>query len=539
MCAFSKSNSNAYLILFYVSIGLLFYFQDRYVISQGDDDLYQFVIPDVPRPFTESLVDPTVERQPIQTVSDVITSNLHAYKNSNGRFLVHCIVQFCCSFMSMDTFVVINTFVFLAFIFLLFKIARINGLWQMVLGACFFWLLMYKGLSFMGNRANSVNYLWCSVANLLFLLFLNRVSKQSSGKSSQWYHLVVLFLGGAIIGSLSESFSIGISAALFVHAVFNYKKLSMPMMLLVFGYFIGTAVVVFSPGNFSRAEGRGMGSFNYFVIYQILTLPVNLIYLFSLLLLWHNNRKEVVLHLKENSIFILAVLFSSFFMMFIAYNGKQQQTAINVICLVLLLRILFSNFRISTNHAKAMGIALGIISLIIYIPVFNLRKSLYDSYNYCIDNVNKGKKGMVLVDEDYENAVYKLRTNPFVNNYFIFVFKINARHVSMIKTKGKDLDFVSKIIPFPLSKIDDYCVEDNKVIENVYKCDYNYHICKLNKDVPLDNVTLEFKESFGLFFRRNSISQIHPDQLITYKGSKYYLFCLNSKNDEIVSLTVI
>ena len=538
MCDIFKTKNIA-IILFYLIIGFLFFVQDKYAISQQDDYLYQFVVPDVPRPFTESLIDPTVERQPIQTVSDVITSNLHAYKNSNGRFLVHCIVQFCCSFMNMDTFVVLNTFVFLAFIFFVVRVARIKDLWQMALVVCFFWLLMYKGLSFFGNRANAVNYLWCSVANLLFLSFLDSILKQSKEKYSQWYYLVVFLFFGVLIGSLSESFSIGISAALFVHTFLYHKKLSKSVMFLIFGYFIGTAVVVFAPGNFLRVEGRGMGSFNYFVLYQILTLPVNFVYILLLSLLGYINKRELVLHLKENTILIMAVLFSAFFMMFIAYNGKHQQTAINVICLVLVLRILFSNFGLKTYHIKIMAIALCVISLMIYIPVLKLRKSLYDSYTYCISTVNKGKKGMVLVDEDYEKAVYKLRTNSFINNYFVFVLKINPRHVSMIKTKGKDLDFVSKIIPFPLSKIDSYCVEDNKVIDNVYRCDYNYHICKLNKDVPLDNVTLEFKESFGLFFRRNSISQIHPDQLITYKGAKYYLFCLNSKNDEIVSLTVI
>ena len=134
---FSKINLSMFAL---VLVGILYYMQDQYMISQGDDYMYQFIVPNDSRPFNVSLIDPQVERIPITSFSDVIESNKNAYMNSNGRFLVHCIVQKCCTFLSQNVFVVINTIMFLLFVFLVVKLSKVKEHIQIAIVVCLFWL---------------------------------------------------------------------------------------------------------------------------------------------------------------------------------------------------------------------------------------------------------------------------------------------------------------------------------------------------------------------------------------------------------------
>lgn len=529
---FSKINLSMFAL---VLVGILYYMQDQYMISQGDDYMYQFIVPNDSRPFNVSLIDPQVERIPITSFSDVIESNKNAYMNSNGRFLVHCIVQTCCTFLSQNVFVVINTIMFLLFVFLVVKLSKVKELIQIAIVVCLFWLLMYKGQTFFYNMANSVNYLWCSVANLFFLLCHNKIN-DSEERFSKWYWLLGLFLLGLIIGSLSESFSIGISAGLFVYYIFHRNNLSRTTIFLLLGYFLGTAFVVLAPGNFSRVEGRGMGSFNIFVLYQLLTVPVNLAYLVALVIMRFMNREQLKKHIINNMVLLLSVVFNAFFMMFVAYNGKHQQTAINVMCLILLSNLFFSGFKFSIRTQRIVASILVIVSMIIYIPVLQLRKSLFDSYNSCLSKVST--KGITLVDEEYQKYTYKMRMNFLYHDYFIYVQNIIPRHASMIITEGKDLFYIANTIPFPKEKFEEFCTDDRKYFDNVYQGDYGYVFCKLDNDVPMQSISLNYNEAFGFFFHRDAISVAKPFRKITYNGHYYYVFQQNLKGDRYLSLEV-
>lgn len=517
-------------------VGVLFYVQDQYALSYIDDDLYQFVVPEDRRYFTESLVDPKVERVPIETWGQVIESNVNAYQNSNGRFLVHCVVQACCSFMSMDVFVVINTLFFCLFVWFVLRLNQLRSPAAVVLVATLFWLLMYKGAAFLGNRAFSVNYLWCAVANLFFFWLHDKVRGEwrNAGKWQQ----VLLFVAGTVIGSLSESFSFGIAAAFFVYYLFRRKQLSWPVAAMLLGYFVGTAFAVFAPGNFLRAEGRVTGfHINIGPIYQCLTMPINFVYLMSVFGLTMFNRNKLVQHIKNHAIMLLAIGFNVLFWACVAYNGKHQQTAVNVFCLVLLVNLL-SSLQLTRRQKIVSLAALTLISLVTYFPIHQLRKDLYRSYYACIDQDMQACKG-VIVDEEYQKYVGKVRTNPLIKDYFISVMNIQPKPVSMRKTQGKNIFLIKKVIPFAPSKMESFCTEANKLFERVYRCDYNYVACKLDKKCSLSDIQLQYRESyFFSTFLREEKSTAQPYLLIENQGSYYYLFPPNMKVGEVVALNV-
>ena len=511
------------VMLFIVGItGVLFYFQDRYAISFNDDDLYKFIVPAQERYYTESLRDPQSVRIPIESLKDVVTSNVNAYLFCNGRFIVHCIVQTLTSFTSMDSFVVLNTFVFCLFLICIIKISNINNSFHLLLAIFFFWFLIYKGTAFWGNIACSVNYLWCSVAYLFFYLLYNKIILMQN-KDWKWWKYVFTFFVSVLIGSLSESYSIGISAALFLYYSINRKKLASPLIFLLVGFFIGTLIVSISPGNFLRVGGRVTGlSINLAAIYQMTTMPINIVYLLCVACIWFYNKNRILNHVNNNFFFILSIVFNTIFMLFVAYNGKHQQTSNNIFVYILLLRLM-GEFNISFNKKRASGLCMILLIIITYIPILQLRKNLYKEYYSCIDSVLI--KGSTIIDEDYQKYCFKVRSNPLINGLFISVLNIEPRSVSMRITRGNDLFFIEKVLPFSPNKINDYCTENNRLYNSVYKCNYNYVVCKLENNYDIKDISLTYKEKyfFSLFSRTNE-SSMQPYMVIDYRGEYYYLF---------------
>jgi len=532
-----KDSKIVYIRILVISFfGIFFYLQDQYALSYNDDDVYHFVVPAGERNFTEALKDSLTEKHPIENWSDVIQSNINSYQNSNGRFLVHCIVQACCSFMSMDTFVVLNTLVFCIFLYVLFVIVDVKNWIEAIIGVCVLWLLVYKGSSLFGIRAFAINYLWCTVINLIFYVFFTKVSDEN--RHVNIWESLILCLVGVIVGSLSESFSIGFSAAYVLYCLKTYYRdriISLPVILMVIGYLIGTAIVVFAPGNFLRADGRVSGfSVNIAAIYQMITMPINIVYLLALFYALYKSRKKFIMHVRENSIFLFAILFNALFMIIIAYNGKHQQTVINMLCLILFLKLM-NDIKYSKKFGAFVCSVLMIMNIVTYIPILQIRKNLYNSYHSCIANVKDG----IVVSEEYEKFTYKVRNNPFVNEYFISVMNIDAKAVSLRMTQGKNMYLIKKVIPFSPNKFREYCNTNRKLIENVFKADYNYIICMLNEKRSPQEIKLVFKESFmGGMFLRNRTSDVSAYQRVEYDGIYYYLFPPNLHYGEIISLDI-
>ena len=86
-------------------------------------------------------------------------------------------------------------------------------------------------------------------------------------------------------------------------------------------------------------------------------------------------------------------------MLFVAYNGKHQQTSNNIFVYILLLRLM-GEFNISFNKKRASGFCMILLMIITYIPILQLRKNLYKEYYSCIDSVLI--KNSTIIDEDYQ-----------------------------------------------------------------------------------------------------------------------------------------
>ncbi len=530
-----RSSFLLYCLLFIACIS--YYAQYKYTISSYDDDVYLFYIPKGNLNHAEALLDTTVYSRPIQTFSDVVESNINSYNNSNGRFIVHSLVQICCSFMQMNQFAIINTIVWGLFVIFLFKVSirQSYNVFYLLTILCLFWLFVYKGVAFLGNRAGVINYMWCATANLAFYyLYEKEVEKQIN----PFFYSFLLFLFSVICGSLSESFSIGLSAALVVFCLVHVKKIKMTPIILTIGYLVGTAITVLAPGNFSRSAERVNGlSLNFSALYQIITSPIVLLFLLSLLIKGLRVKGSLSRFCKTNIILFSALCFSACFMLFVAYNGKHQQTFTNILSLVLLSRLLFNEG--SNNSRTVVGIAIVtlILSILSYFPILHIRKQLYDTYYATIDSAIK-QGGGIIYDKEYERVVYNIRENHFLRDHYVYPFSLRKDFVSMRLTNGKNIHYIEKVVPYETNRLLLLCNSSNEVIKNVYMTDYNIIVLRTKEKNKLDKVSLLFKEKYALFFQRNTLSVTQPYEELELNGFHYYFFPNNNQYSAIEAVCI-
>ena len=109
---------------------------------------------------------------------------------------------------------------------------------------------------------------------------------------------------------------------------------------------IGTAVVVFAPGNFLRLEGvdkaQGVPGFisslsNFARLFTDTKLMIIAIVLS--IILWVKDKAQIYNFYKVNFIYIWSIIFNAFLVL-ITYSGERQLTCIELFSLILILRLL-------------------------------------------------------------------------------------------------------------------------------------------------------------------------------------------------------
>ena len=409
-----------YVFIVLILCTLMFYGQDQYAISNWDDDAYRFFVPAGVHDYF-SVFDPTIQPRPvpIKSFSDVIVSQWHFYHNSNGRFIIQSIGYIFCSFMSMNTFVILNTIVFFIFMLLICRLSlpRPYQISHVLLIMCMFWFFMYKGIPFWGNIVCSVNYLW---VGMFFLAFCLLYEKCVTDKISVLVK-ILCFCFAMIVGSLSESFSLGLCGALIVYYIFNYKKLDSNIIILGIGFCIGTAICVFAPGNFIRAAGRA-GHLSIGALFQIAETPLIGLMFMSLLFCYFKDKGIFIKFIRDNAILLLAVAFNLLFCLFIAFNGKHQLTCSNILAIILLMRFLLNYYHLKARHLNVFVAIMTIMMLITYIPVVNARKNMYESYYSIINYVKTNRCDTLVCGEKYEECVFHAINNRLMCAYYIYPY---------------------------------------------------------------------------------------------------------------------
>ena len=466
--------------ILYCFILVAFYLLNRFSLFITDDFYYAFIMHGN-LPNHTSFV-------PIDNLADIWNSQCYAYFHHNGRFLVHSIVQLFCGILGIRVFAVFNSFIFVLLVAGITKCVRhYNGPCQcdVILATLLLFLFIpIFGKTYLGNISFAVNYLWTSCAVIWWYYFY--ISKKRLNKIAN----IALFVFSVLVGSMQESFSIGIAGALGIYYLFNIKELKGTKAYLVLGFILGSCLVVLAPANFVRFDNAPESSYSIKQKFlQIVRVGLSLrmffimILCFSLLLV--KQSKEVFNDIfKRNAILILASIINVAFAALVAMKGKHQLVSVELFSILVVILLLY-NFRtfVSENQLKLSWLCFAVL-LMLYGPIYKCRQTYHDAYLTVVENAKHSKDGIV-VGKEYESlcAGYSgwLAERFAMREQLSWDF--NIKGLSLMLSNGNDSSLVKLILPDSLENIAELCIEENQVGNYVYKAkNLGYYVVRIKPD---------------------------------------------------------
>lgn len=478
--------------VFLLIAGILFYLLYQFTSFPIDDDaVYQFI--------GGMSCDTDKSYEPIKSFKDVFVSQFHDYQYVNGRFIVHCIVQCFCGIWGMEAFRIVNTLVFLLFCAGLMKLIRFKVGFQQtdkyLIAFSLFCLLPIPGYVLFGTIAYSVNYLWtsCAVIWLLYLYFRLQIRTKTLSVGLG----ICVFLAAFIVGALQESFSIGISAALFLHILLCYKKSNRGAWLVI-GFWIGSCFLILAPGNFIRAAGGNfsiLGCVSRFT-HSIFELRIFFLLLLSLLIFFINSKYKCIRFVRLHSFWFMVILINILFSGFVAYTAKRQMTCVELFSFILLLILIYTELANGIlRYRKVIATVSVVLIGTMYIPVYLLRKENYGQQMKMLQKVDSFKE-RVLVAEEYINYyMEKIYDDYLCKNYVVSLYSYNhddwSRYYwSLLASDGK---FPRQLVILPRTPeyIAEHCVQKNCLQENVYQFQLNDNfymtVIRISAEMNIEN----------------------------------------------------
>ena len=191
---------------------------------------------------------------PSGSLREFCSSLVDHFMTTNGRF-ADVVANVFCALLGKPVFNVCNALVFglMAHLVALLSAGRRSlmalTLFLAVVGVCY----PVPGETMLWV-AGSCNYLWAVTASLALIYYLLNHKDGPLG----WGRAVLLLLGAFIAGNFNEATSFGVFAGLFLYYAFNRRKVDRRVVIAMVGYLLGVAMIVASPGAWSRmAEGSG------------------------------------------------------------------------------------------------------------------------------------------------------------------------------------------------------------------------------------------------------------------------------------------
>lgn len=367
------------IFLFLLILGIEFYIYSYGSVLRGDEAAYCYVL-DWEHNDWGLGYGIGSDLQRIETVGDVINSQIDHYKHWGGRNLVHAVEQFFSGVSTPDVFYVVNTIVLLLTITLMVYISV--GKIKMTI-ALSPWLMTVIGVMYilpwslyiLSSINLACNYLW-PMTGLLIVLAIWRYVRNHNKK----YKLLLCLAMGMIAfvaGWSHEAYSLALSGGFFLYYIFHIKELRGAQVWIVAGYWLGTLVMLTVPGNFFRLEsgeyGRGIGQL---VLDFLLALPrLKCVYIFLIALLYFRiKRKDDYKNfIRDNRVLIITWILAFLFICFI-HTVSQSFTGIEMLSILMFMSLCKPLFTGRRN--KLTGILMAIVCVHLgFISVYEFRQN--------------------------------------------------------------------------------------------------------------------------------------------------------------------
>lgn len=305
--------------------------------------------------------------------NDFISDQQNMWLTQNGRAANNIVMQLIINAGEFyyDVFISLVFFAVIVFVGkLAFDIKGKESIFLWVLIPIF---LLYLSPDHCTNfywAAGGCNYLWSCLLSLLFICAFKTINSTSS-----IVHCVVISLLALAAGGSHEIFALPISFSLFcisLYSSFNKtaKKLSVQQWLIIIAYWIGSILIVVSPGTRQRIDGTMSGAeipllqaiaaklvtsfkiFRYGRCFYILLLIA--IYCFI-------SKKNSLKTFTKNNAFLLISLFGSLGIVVILGVGGRAVWGVEVFSAILILRWLNEYINNSRTDFNKIGLIIAVL----------------------------------------------------------------------------------------------------------------------------------------------------------------------------------
>lgn len=337
----SKSRMNIKLVALF-SLSLLgFYFLNLYTHIALDDFFYKFIIN----------LNKTAEVRGVrvESISDLLISTYNHYFVQNGRILLNGLAQL---FLMPDNklwFNLANTLVFGLFQFLILKRStalNFKSGYQYLLLLIFLWFIIPGPNHAYLWLDGAMNYMWGLTIVLLFLDFFDRISSKILPVKKRYLPLLLIL--GFLSGFTHEVVTIGVSGAFCLQLVRKFKSYKITSLVLIFGFLLGTFLMVVAPSHMIRFNNYSPENYTIFdmlikrcygFIMNLESLSAFWIMILLFTILYVKDRNSFKNVYKEHELLVHSIFISLGFIFAVGVIGPRVFFGVAVFSIIIIFSI--------------------------------------------------------------------------------------------------------------------------------------------------------------------------------------------------------
>lgn len=388
--------SRILIILTLLCAGVSIFLQAKWYIPVYDDSSYQYVLGEHPI----GTVDNDYSRK-VETLDDLIESQTNHYLYTNGRAVVHTIVQAVLAFGGWElvpwilSFMMIGTLIALIFYCYPGKMRENPLPWVL---AAVVWLMMFPSPDGAFWRfIFAMNYLYPMLLCLMFFMIFRRLRE---GKRC---HVAIAAIVAFLTGWSQEGFSIPLSGAILVYLFLHRREVDGRILSFAVFLWLGTLLMFVAPGNYVRVTNSKIDHFGGLMysmldgIYLILLHPSLLwIEIVAMLMLFWMSPGRFIKLFKEYEVLWFSFVFSVAFSILVHTSARSLMNAefFGASIVLTLFQIVVEKYRIS-KRAYSLSAAVILVLMVSHQSVllanvkkmYGLQKSFICEYKESTDGL--------------------------------------------------------------------------------------------------------------------------------------------------------
>jgi len=352
------------LALVLLAVGIAFYLMCASNPLRWDDLMYQYVWFDHKVP---GLLHPVDLSNRVDNLSEAFVSQVNHYKVMNGRFIVHFITQCFCGFIGKGPFNVVNTLVYLFLMVAALRLTRAHSLIKAIGVIAALWLLLPVQWILSFDVVFPINYLWTAAAIVTFVLLFRHV--KAKAMDAPWKNALLMLLA-VVCGSMHEGFSLPLSGALFCYVLLRFRHINASQWCLVLGMWMGTLIVIGSPGIWNRAAGASAETLGEVLSRKadILRYSKRLYLLVALLVAgWFLDRQKTKAFLHDSLLELTFVLMGFLFLFMLPYYSQRMSFPMDLFVVLMAMKYLCGH-DLRGKASLCAAVALAVL-LAVHVPL--------------------------------------------------------------------------------------------------------------------------------------------------------------------------